>query len=96
MRRMRLAAFECGVAGVALLSILSMDCSRSNNLVLGRVTMRFAPTYGDLLGRILSSGRSVSTMDLLIATAAVMDGAPLVTANRKYFSVVPELSVISY
>lgn len=42
MRRMRLAAFECGVAGVALLSILSMNCSRSNNLVLGRVTMRFA------------------------------------------------------
>jgi tRNA(fMet)-specific endonuclease VapC len=57
---------------------------------------RFAPTYGDLLGRILSSGRSVSTMDLLIATSAVMDGAPLVTANKKHFSVVPDLSVISY
>lgn len=35
-------------------------------------------------------------MDLLIATAAVTGGAPLVTANRKHFSVVPDLSVISY
>lgn len=35
-------------------------------------------------------------MDLLIATAAVVDGVPLVTANEKPFTMVPDLRVVSY
>jgi tRNA(fMet)-specific endonuclease VapC len=57
---------------------------------------RFAPVYGDLLGRVLAAGRSVSAMDLLIATAAVVEGASLVTGNRKHFDVIPDLRVLTY
>jgi predicted nucleic acid-binding protein len=35
-------------------------------------------------------------MDLLIATAAVVDGAPIVTRNRKHFERVQGLEVVSY
>jgi predicted nucleic acid-binding protein len=35
-------------------------------------------------------------MDLLIATAAILDDAPLVTGNVKDFSRVPGLRVIGY
>ncbi len=42
---------------------------------------RFAPLYGRLLAALQRSGRAGSAMDLLIATAAVVDDAPLVTRN---------------
>jgi len=45
---------------------------------------RFAPIYGDVLVRLQGMGKTVKTMDLLIATSAVVDGAALVTANRKH------------
>jgi len=35
-------------------------------------------------------------MDLLIATAAVVESAPIVTRNTKHFSRVPGLTVIDY
>jgi predicted nucleic acid-binding protein len=35
-------------------------------------------------------------MDLLIATAAVLDGVPLVTRNARHFSQVPGLSIEHY
>jgi predicted nucleic acid-binding protein len=35
-------------------------------------------------------------MDLLIATTAVVEGAPLVTRNVKDFSRVPGLDLLSY
>jgi len=35
-------------------------------------------------------------MDLLIATAAILDRAPLVTHNARHFSKVPGLSVEKY
>ena len=38
----------------------------------------------------------IAAMDLLIATAAVMDQAPLVTRNARDFSRVPGLEVVSY
>jgi len=56
----------------------------------------FAPTYGRLLARLEEAGRVISAMDLLIATAAVVDGAPIVTGNPKHFDRVPELEVITY
>jgi tRNA(fMet)-specific endonuclease VapC len=57
---------------------------------------RFAPAYARLLAAIQRSRQAIATMDLLIATAAILDDAPLVTANVKDFSRVPGLRVIGY
>jgi tRNA(fMet)-specific endonuclease VapC len=57
---------------------------------------RFAPAYGRLLAAIQRNGRSIAAIDLLIATAAVLDDAPLITRNVKDFSRVPGLRVVSY
>ena len=46
--------------------------------------------------RALRGGRPVASMDLLIATAATLDDAPLVTRNVKDFSRVPGLRVLRY
>jgi tRNA(fMet)-specific endonuclease VapC len=56
----------------------------------------FAPTYGHLLASLQRSGATVGTMDLLIATAAIVDDASLVTRNVKEFSRVPRLKVVGY
>ena len=57
---------------------------------------RFAPAYGKLQASLQRDGRLIGTMDLLIATVAILDGAPLVTRNVKDFSRVPGLTVRSY
>ena len=57
---------------------------------------RFAPVYGDALIKLQRAGKSVDTMDLLIATSAVVDSAALVTANRRHFDVIPGLEVFGY
>jgi tRNA(fMet)-specific endonuclease VapC len=57
---------------------------------------RFAPMYGRLLASLQRSGRSIATMDLLIATAALLDDAPLLTRNVKDFARVPGLRVLPY
>lgn len=56
----------------------------------------FSRTYGVTLDRVLTSGKSISTMDLLIATAALDDDAALVTSNPRHFAVVPGLRIVSY
>jgi predicted nucleic acid-binding protein len=56
----------------------------------------FAERYGATLIHVQRASRSISTMDLLIATAALEDRAPLVTANRRHFSVVPDLEILSH
>jgi predicted nucleic acid-binding protein len=40
--------------------------------------------------------KTMATMDLLIATAALLDDAPLVTRNLRDFSRVPGLRLIRY
>jgi tRNA(fMet)-specific endonuclease VapC len=57
---------------------------------------RFAPAYARLLAATTRGGRAVAAMDLLIATAAMLDDAPLVTRNVKDFSRVPGLRVLKY
>ena len=57
---------------------------------------RFPAAYGSLLA-LQERGRSrISTMDLLIATSALVAGAALVTRNAKDFSRVPGLDVLGY
>jgi len=57
---------------------------------------RFAPAYARLLAFMTRGKRVIGTMDLLIATAAVLDDATLITRNVKDFSRVPGLRVLSY
>jgi predicted nucleic acid-binding protein len=57
---------------------------------------RFPPLYGRLLATLQRTGRTISTMDLLIATSALLDEAPLVTRNREHFIRIPGLEVLSY
>jgi len=56
----------------------------------------FAPRYGGLLAELRRRGEPVSTMDLLIATAALVDGSPLITRNARDFDRIPGLRVIGY
>jgi len=56
----------------------------------------FAPTYGRLLAHLQTADVGISTMDLLIVTAAVLDAAPLLTANAKHFERIRDLQVLSY
>ena len=56
----------------------------------------FARLYGDLFAELRKRGEAVSCMDLLIATAARLDDAGLVTRNVKDFERIPELRVLSY
>lgn len=57
---------------------------------------RFAPMYGRLLAELRRRGEVVSTMDLLIAAAARIDEARLVTRDVRSFERVPGLVVLSY
>jgi tRNA(fMet)-specific endonuclease VapC len=57
---------------------------------------RFAPAYARLLAATSRGGKAIAAMDALIATAALLDDAPLVTRNVKDFSRVPGLRVLAY
>jgi tRNA(fMet)-specific endonuclease VapC len=57
---------------------------------------RFAPAYAAALAAIQRRRQTIATMDLLIATAALVDDAAILTANLKDFSRVPGLRVIGY
>jgi len=57
---------------------------------------RFPAAYARLLAAIHRSRKPIASMDLLIATAAVLDDAPIVTRNVKDFSRVPGLRVFEY
>jgi tRNA(fMet)-specific endonuclease VapC len=57
---------------------------------------RFPSTYGSLLSLQERTDGRISTMDLLIATSALVAGASLVTRNAKDFSRVPGLDVLTY
>ena len=65
-------------------------------LLIAYPDSQFAPTYGRLLASMQRSGQRIAAMDLLIATAAVLDDAPLVSRNAKDFERVPGLRVIGY
>lgn len=56
----------------------------------------FASRFAREAAALRRAGDALPTMDLLIATAALLDDAPLVTRNVKDFSRVPGLRVLSY
>ncbi len=55
-----------------------------------------APVYGRILAHLQKPGKSIATMDLLIAAAALLDEAPVVTRNLDHFQRVPGLEVRTY
>jgi predicted nucleic acid-binding protein len=57
---------------------------------------RFPLVYGRVLATLEHSGQRIGAMDLLIAAAALVDSAPIVTRNTHDFSRVPGLDVVSY
>lgn len=57
---------------------------------------RFPPAYGRLSAWLEGRGQRISAMDLLIATAAVVEEAALATRNAKDFTRVPGLRVLGY
>ena len=57
---------------------------------------RFPPTYARLLASQERKRPRITTMDLLIATSAVVDGAALVTRNPRDFSRITGLEVVAY
>lgn len=57
---------------------------------------RFGPAHARLFAATSRNKQPVEALDLLIATAALLDNAPLVTRNVKHFSRVPGLRVLSY
>jgi predicted nucleic acid-binding protein len=57
---------------------------------------RFASAYGRLFAAVQRLRRPIATMDLLIATTALLSDAALVTRNVKDFSRVPGLRVLEY
>ena len=65
-------------------------------LLVAYPDQQFAPAYARLLAATSRGGKRVAAMDLLIATAAILHDAPLVTKNVKDFSRVPGLRVLDY
>ena len=57
---------------------------------------RFASTYGRLLAAAQKAAKPLPSMDLLIATAALVDDAPIITRNVRNFSRIPGLRVVGY
>jgi predicted nucleic acid-binding protein len=57
---------------------------------------KLPPIYGRALRRREREGATIATMDLLIGAAAVADGAPLVTRNRRHFERIEALDLIDY
>jgi tRNA(fMet)-specific endonuclease VapC len=56
----------------------------------------FAPAFAKHYARQERLGRRVATMDLLIATSAILAGAALVTRNTKDFARLSALKLIGY
>ena len=67
-----------------------------SGLIVAYPDVRFAPMYGRLLAAAVRGGKPIATMVLLIATAALLDDAVLVTRNVKDFARVPGLRVVGY
>ena len=67
-----------------------------SNLIVSYPDQRFGPTYARLLAALQRTGKLIGAMDLLIATAAIIDDASLMTRNVKDFARVPGLRLIEY
>ena len=67
-----------------------------DGLTLHMPDERFAPAFAKHYARQEKSGQRIATMDLLIATSAILADAPLITRNTRDFERLSSLKVISY
>jgi tRNA(fMet)-specific endonuclease VapC len=56
----------------------------------------FPEAYGALASVLRRSGQMIGIMDVLIATLALVEGAPLVTRNIRHFERIPNLKILPY
>jgi len=75
---------------------MHLDTSFLVDLLREQRRGRFGPACGRLLANLRATGMPIATMDLLVATAALLNEAPLVTRNVRHFARVPGLRVIGY
>lgn len=68
----------------------------TDGFIVSHTDERFAPAYAKLFASLGRAKRTVATMDLMIATAALLDDAHLVTRNVKDFSRVPGSRLLNY
>lgn len=87
-------------AGVALASRADEERTKVRavcaNLRVVYPDLGFADSFGGVLRSLKRSARTVGTMDILIATAAISEKARLVTRNQKDFLAIPEIELIPY
>lgn len=57
---------------------------------------RFAPVYGETLAALKRQRFTIATMDLLIATLALVDDETVITRNLRHFEKIPNLRVEAY
>jgi len=57
---------------------------------------RFAAVYGETLAALKRQRYTVATMDLLIATQALVDNDTVITRNLRHFQKIPNLQVEDY
>ena len=87
----RVPLYGCSPAGVGTPLVESL----TSFLGIVYPDDRFAPVYARLLAGLQRGGEIIATMDLMIATAAIVDEAALATRNRKHFERVPGVDVVS-
>jgi len=93
--------FVCGLGSGAALAKRGLQArkaldERLSGLLVVYPDDRFATIYAGLLAATARGGRQMAAMDLLIATAATLDAAPLVTRDVKGFSRIPGLRLLKY
>jgi tRNA(fMet)-specific endonuclease VapC len=101
-QELRMSVFvACELAAGASMAVKPAEEKRKVERLCSGMTVdypdeRFPTAYGSLLAVLERGPGRVSTMDLLIATSALIAEASLVTRNTKDFSRVPGLDLIGY
>ena len=67
-----------------------------NDLITLDVTMDVAGTFGTIRAELMDRGLQAPSMDLLIASTALVHGLTVVTHNTKHFSQVPGLHLADW
>lgn len=67
-----------------------------SGLPVALVDERLAATFGKTYAELRKRGQAIGTMDLLIASVALVEGAGLLTANAEHFGRIGSLKVVAY